>query len=480
MAGFELVRLDDWRWEIPRTGGMRVPGLIFADDALISDINKDDSVDQVANVACLPGIIKYSYAMPDIHLGYGFAIGGVAAMDLDTGVISPGGVGYDINCGVRLVRTSLVADEVKDKIEAMTKALFAATPVGVGSSGAIKRLGQEDERRILERGARWAVEHGLGTEEDLDCTEERGSMEGADASAVSPRAMERGRDQAGTLGSGNHFLELSRVAEVFDDNAARAFGLFEGQVVMQIHCGSRGLGHQVCDDYIRVMLPASHKYGIDLPDKQLCSAPIRSSEGKRYFAAMAAAANFAWNNRQVIMARAVETLEHSLSISPKALGARLVYDVAHNIAKFEKHVVDGRETEILIHRKGATRAFGPGRPGLPERYRATGQPVLIPGDMGRQSFVCVGTQASEETFASTCHGAGRVLSRHAAIAKARGRNIIRELAQRGIVVIAGEKGTVAEEMPEAYKDVAEVVKVMHEAGISRKVARLVPMGVIKG
>ncbi len=480
MGDYELVRVDEFRWEVPKTGKMRVPGRVFANETLLADIREDDCLKQVANVACLPGVIGYSFAMPDIHLGYGFAIGGVAAMDPEGGVISPGGVGYDINCGVRLIRTALKADEIRSKIPHLVKSLFAHVPVGVGSSGAIEKLSHSDERRILERGARWAVEQGLGTEEDLEHTEEHGGLAGADASAVSDRAMTRGRDQSGTLGSGNHFIEIGRVEEVFDENAAGAFGLWEGQMVVQVHSGSRGLGHQVCDDYIRVMLDAARRYGIDLPDRQLCCAPVRSREGQRYYSAMAAAANYAWNNRQVIMRLAIEALERALSITPNALGARLVWDVAHNIAKFEKHLVGGREMEVLVHRKGATRAFGPGREGLPEEYREVGQPVLIPGDMGRQSFVCAGTPAAEETFSSTCHGAGRVLSRTAAIARARGRNIIRELEAKGIVVIAGERDTVAEEMPEAYKDVAEVVKVMDGAGISRKVARLVPMGVIKG
>jgi tRNA-splicing ligase RtcB len=480
MSGYQLTRIDDYRWELPRSGAMRVPGRIFANEKLLADIENDDSIAQVANVACLPGVIGYSFAMPDMHLGYGFAIGGVAAMDLDKGVISPGGVGYDINCGVRLVRTGLKADEVRPKLEAMVRALFSHVPAGVGSSGAIKKVSPADEKKILQRGARWAVEAGLGTEEDLEFTEEHGELAGANPEALSERALERGRDQSGTLGSGNHFLEISSVADIFDEVAARAFGLWEGQMVLQVHSGSRGLGYQVCDDYIRVMLDAARRYGIDLPDRQLCCAPVKSKEGQRYYSAMAAAANYAWNNRQVIMRLAIDALERALSITPKALDAHLVWDVAHNIAKFEKHAVDGRETEVLVHRKGATRAFGPSREGLPERYRGVGQPVLIPGDMGRQSFVCVGTDAAEETFCSTCHGAGRVLSRHAAISRASGRNIIKELGAKGIIVMAGEKGTVAEEMPEAYKDVAEVVKVMDGAGISRKVARLVPMGVVKG
>mgnify|MGYP001378634478 CR=1 FL=1 len=480
MADHRLIKIDDWRWEIPKEGPMRVPGRIFADERLMEDIRNDDCLQQVANVACLPGVIGYSFAMPDIHLGYGFPIGGVAAMDIDKGVISPGGVGYDINCGVRLVRTALEASDVEGRIDDMVKALFANVPAGVGSKGAIQKASEADEIKILRRGARWAVDRGLGTAADLEYTEENGELPGADPNAVSDRALKRGRDQSGTLGSGNHFLEISRVTEIFDETAARAFGLFAGQVVLQIHSGSRGLGHQVCTDYIKVMLEAARRYDIQIPDRQLCAAPIASPEGKRYYGAMAAAANYAWNNRQVIMHLSINAIERALGISPNALDAHLVWDVAHNIAKFEMHKVDGRDTKVLVHRKGATRAFGPGREGLPERYRGVGQPVLIPGDMGRQSFVCVGTDKAEETFASTCHGAGRRLSRHAAIDRARGRNIVKELAAKGIVVMAGEKGTVAEEMPEAYKDVAEVVSVMHHAGISRQVARLVPMGVVKG
>jgi len=480
MTELELKKIDEWRWEIPKTGCMRVPGRLYADEAILEDISADKSLRQVANVACLPGVINYSFAMPDIHFGYGFPIGGVAAMDVDEGLISPGGVGYDINCGVRLVRTNLSEDEFGERVPDMVKALFAAVPCGVGSSGGIGKVSRDELNKILIKGARWAVERGMGTAGDLEHTEERGSLDGADPSAVSERAFRRGSDQVGTLGSGNHFLEISKVAEILDEPTADTFGLRKGRLVLQIHCGSRGLGHQVCTDYIKTMLDAARKYGIDLPDRQLCAAPVKSDEGRRYFAAMAAAANYAWNNRQVIMHLATEALERALKISPRELGAALVWDVAHNIAKFETHTVDGEERRVLMHRKGATRAFGPARPELPDDYRRTGQPVLIPGDMGRQSFVCVGTDAAEETFGSTCHGAGRVMSRKAARGKARGRDIVKELGKRGIYVLARGRGTVAEEMSEAYKDVAEVVKVMHEAGISRKVARLVPLGVVKG
>ncbi len=476
----ELKRIDRWRWEIPMTGRMRVPGRVYASDALISDIRGDQSLRQVANVACMPGIIGYSFAMPDIHFGYGFPIGGVAAMDTDEGLISPGGVGYDINCGVRLVRTKLAEAEFAHRVGDMVKALFASVPCGVGSSGGIGTVSHAEERKILTKGARWAVERGMGSPGDLDHTEEGGCLAGADAAAISERAARRGSEQVGTLGSGNHFLEIAKVDEIFDERAAMAFGLWRGQLVLQIHCGSRGLGHQVCTDYIKTMLEAARRYGLDLPDRQLCAAPVKSDEGRRYFAAMAAAANYAWNNRQVIMHLAVEALERALGISPRELGAGLVWDVAHNIAKFETHTVDGVSRSVLIHRKGATRAFGPGHGGLPADYATVGQPVLIPGDMGRQSFVCVGTDAAGETFASTCHGAGRVMSRKAARGSARGRDIVKELGKRGIHVMARGRGTVEEEMPDAYKDVAEVVGVMHEAGISSRVARLVPLGVVKG
>ena len=480
MSELELVAIDKWRWKIPKTGSMRVPGMLFADEKLLEDIRGDQVLRQVANVACLPGVINYSFAMPDIHYGYGFPIGGVAAMDVDEGLISPGGVGYDINCGVRLVKTDLSADELSPRIPQMVKAIFQAVPCGVGSSGAIGRISLSEERKLLSIGARWAVERGMGSSGDLPHTEEAGELAGADPDALSDRALQRGTTQVGTLGGGNHFIEISKVAEVFDKDAARVFGLHEGQLVLQIHCGSRGLGHQVCQDYIKVMLEAARKYGINLPDRQLCAAPVLSSEGKRYFSAMAAAANYAWNNRQVIMHLVLEALARTLSISKSELGAGLVWDVAHNIAKFETHNVDGAARKVLMHRKGATRAFGPSRRELPDDYRKTGQPVLIPGDMGRQSFVCVGTDGAEETFGSTCHGAGRVMSRKKATERARGRNIIRELGARGIYVLARGRSTIAEEMPEAYKDVAEVVRVMHNAGISKKVARLVPLGVAKG
>jgi len=419
--------------------------------------------------------------MPDIHWGYGFPIGGVAAFDLETGVISPGGVGYDINCGVRLLRSGLSADAVKGRTRDLVEALFRNIPTGVGSHRKDFKLTQPDQEKVLRDGAVWAAAQGFGNAGDLRHIEEGGRLEGADPSLVSERAKERGRNQLGTLGSGNHFVEVQRVAEVFDADAARVLGLEEGGITVSIHTGSRGLGYQVCDDSLQTMLRAARKYGIELPDPQLCCAPVRSEEGRRYLGAMYAAANYAFANRQLITHWVRQSFEEALGQGPKAIGLEVVYDVCHNIAKVETHRVAGRETRLCVHRKGATRAFPPGHPQTPEAYRAVGQPVLIPGDMGRYSYVLVGTaQAYEETFGSTCHGAGRRLSRNAAKKSARGRSIQREMEERGVIVRADGYATLAEEIPEAYKDVAEVVDVVHRAGISRRVARLVPIGVIKG
>jgi tRNA-splicing ligase RtcB len=419
--------------------------------------------------------------MPDIHWGYGFPIGGVAAFDPDEGVVSPGGVGYDINCGVRLLRSALSAEELRPRIKELADVLFRNVPSGVGSHRRDLKLLNQEERKVLQKGARWAVEHGFGTEEDLRHIEENGTLSGADPEFVSDRALERGRAQLGTLGSGNHFLEVQRVEQISDEVAAHALGLFPGQVTVTIHTGSRGFGHQVCDDYIRVMLNASRKYGIELPDRQLCCAPLTSPEAKQYLAAMACAANFAFANRQIITAWVRESFEQVLGVGSGDLRLSVVYDVCHNIAKWETHRVKGVERRLCIHRKGATRAFPPGHPDTPELYRSVGQPVLIPGDMGRYSYVLVGTQeAFEETFGSTCHGAGRILSRHAAKKVARGRNIEAELAAQGIIIRAAGRATVAEEISEAYKDVMEVVGVVQQAGIGKIVARLRPLAVIKG
>ncbi len=477
----QLRRKGDYRWEIPREGAMRVPGIVYADDRMIDSLREDQSLQQVANVATLPGIVKASIAMPDMHWGYGFPIGGVAAFDPDTGVVSPGGVGYDINCGVRLLRSGLSASRIRDRMEDLVRALFRNIPSGVGSTRRDVELSPAEVRRVLDRGAEWAVEKGFGRKEDLDHIEACGRIPDPDPDAVSGRAVERGRKQLGTLGSGNHFGEIQRVAEVFDDEAAEALGLRLDQITVTLHSGSRGLGYQVCDDHLQVMLEAARKYGIELPDRQLCCAPLGSPEAKRYLGAMAAAANFAFANRQLMTHMVRRTFEEVLGMGPKELALDVVYDVCHNIAKFESHEVDGVQKRLCVHRKGATRAFPPGHPETPEAYKRVGQPVLIPGDMGRYSYVLVGTPgAYRETFGSTCHGAGRRMSRSAASRSAHGRSIVRELAARGIIVRSEGKRTLLEEIPEAYKDVAEVVDVVHGAGIARKVAKLVPMGVIKG
>ena len=469
-------------WEIPREGRMRVHGRVYSVGPPAPD---DNALKQVANVAHLPGILRFSLAMPDIHWGYGFPIGGVAAMDADEGAVSPGGGGYDINGGVRLVTTALDADELRPDLHAAVAQLYRDVPVGVGSSHAIPKLGARELDEVMTDGARWAVKRGFrAASDDAERCEEGGALRHADPEAVSERAHQRGEDQLGTLGSGNHFIELDRVAEVYDAEAAEPFGLREGAVAIQIHSGSRGLGYQVCDEFLAELAPRMGRFGPDyanLPDRQLACAPIGSEPGRRYLGAMAAAANFAWANRQVMTGLAVRALLHALRLSERDLGARLLYDVCHNVAKLEEHLVDGRPRRVLLHRKGATRAFGPGDPRVPEPYRAVGQPVLIPGDMGRYSYVLAGTaKAMADTWGSSCHGAGRLLSRGEALRRAKGRSIARELAAKGIEIIARAKGTLAEEMSEAYKDVAQVVNVMHGAGISRLVARLEPMGVIKG
>jgi tRNA-splicing ligase RtcB len=477
----KIERIDEVRWRIPREGAMRTEGLVFANEQIMEFLKQEQALEQVCNVATLPGIVGPSIAMPDIHWGYGFPIGGVAAFDPDEGVVSPGGVGYDINCGVRLLRSALSAEEIRPRIKELADVLFRNVPSGVGSHRRDLKLLTQEERKVLQKGARWAVEHGFGTEEDLRHIEEGGTLSGADPELVSDRALERGRAQLGTLGSGNHFLEVQRVEQISDEVAARALGLFPGQLTVTIHTGSRGFGHQVCDDYIRVMLNVSRKYGIELPDRQLCCAPLTSPEAKQYLAAMACAANFAFANRQIITAWVRESFEQVLGMGPGDLRLSVVYDVCHNIAKWETHRVKGVKRRLCIHRKGATRAFPPGHPDTPELYRSVGQPVLIPGDMGRYSYVLVGTQeAFEETFGSTCHGAGRILSRHAAKKVARGHNIEAELAAQGIIIRAAGRATVAEEISEAYKDVMEVVGVVQQAGIGKIVARLRPLAVIKG
>lgn len=478
----ELEKISDQLWEIPKQGKMNVAGRIYTSQNMLeTTLANDEAMKQVVNVAHLPGIQKYSLAMPDIHWGYGFPIGGVAATDLDTGVISPGGVGYDINCGVRLARTSLEYESVKNKIQKLVENLFKNVPTGIGSSGAIKKLSEKEVKRILRSGSEWAVENGFGTQDDILHTEEQGKLGDIDTDCISARAIERGLDQAGTLGSGNHFLEVDVVEEIYDEKCAAAFGLFKGQIVIYIHTGSRGLGYQICEDYLHTLLNAEKKYGFDLPDKQLACAPIKSKEGQDYLTAMRGAANFAWNNRQIIMHMAKKTFKETLNISDHDLGFGLIYDVCHNIAKIEEHMIDGKLKKVCVHRKGATRAFPAGHPLIPGKYREVGQPVLIPGDMGRYSYISVGTsKAMEETFGSSCHGAGRTQSRTQALKSAKGRDLVKELTDAGIVIQAKGYKTIAEEMPFAYKDVSEVVDIMHYAGISTKVAKVRPVGVIKG
>ena len=476
----QIKKIHDYLYEIPQQGKMRVPARIYASEAMLSDIVKDEAPQQASNVAWLPGIVSYSFAMPDMHWGYGFPIGGVAAFDMENGIVSPGGVGYDINCGVRLLKTDLDRTDVEPKITKIVDTLFAQIPSGVGSTGPIK-LKNADEKKVLTHGAKWAVENGFGSAADLDKIEENGAMSGAVPSQVSDRALTRGKAQVGTLGSGNHFVEVGFVQHIYDEHAASVLGLRKNQVTLIVHTGSRGFGHQVCDDYIKVMLRAAQKYGIELPDRQLCCAPVKSDEGQRYLAAMACAVNFAFCNRQMITHWARLAFEKAMGASTRFINMQVVYEVAHNIAKIEKHVVNDKKVELCVHRKGATRAFAAHHPDIPADYREIGQPVLIPGDMGRYSYVLLGTdKAMQETFGSTCHGAGRVMSRKKAMQAARGRSLKDELQNKGIYVRASSYATMAEEMPEAYKDVSDVVDAVANAGISKKVARLKPLGVIKG
>jgi tRNA-splicing ligase RtcB len=479
----KIEQLDANRWRIPKDSraDMRVDGIIYANEALIGDVLEGGGPLQVANVATLPGIVAASLAMPDIHWGYGFCIGGVAATDVDNGgVISPGGVGYDINCGVRLLRSDIPTAEVRKRLKELVDQLFRDIPVGVGVGGPFKFAKKEMER-ILSEGAPYLVQRGLARKEDLGSTESGGCLDGADPDAVSPEAYRRGADQCGTLGSGNHFVEVQHIDELYDAEAAKVLGLEEGKAAFMIHTGSRALGHQVCEDSIKALRSAPQHYGIELPDRQLVCAPVESREGARYLSAMRAAANFAWCNRQLLAGQVRRTLERFFGGSAESLGLTQVYDVAHNIAKIETYMVGGRQRRLCVHRKGATRAFAPQHPDLPSAYRGIGQPVLIPGDMGTASYVLLGTDgAMEQTFGSTCHGAGRVLSRHEAIRKAQGRRIEKELADKGIIARARGRTGLAEEQPAAYKNVDAVVACVAAAGLSRKVARLKPMGVIKG
>ena len=479
----QVEQVDANRWRIPKQSrpDMRVDGIIYSDDKLIAHVLSDKAPEQVANVATLPGIVGASLAMPDIHWGYGFCIGGVAATDVaDGGVVSPGGVGYDINCGVRLLTTNLAGEDVRGGIGDLVNQLFRDVPAGVGVGGPFK-FTTDELRKICTGGAKRLAEIGLAEADDIEATEAGGCIEGADPDAVSPTALKRGLNQCGTLGAGNHFVEVQVVDEIFDAPAAEAMGLVVGQATIMIHSGSRGFGYQVCDDAIKALRSVPEKLGIVLPDRQLVCAPVESPHGQRYLGAMRSAANYAWANRQLLARLARKALAHHMRASEKSLEIRQVYDVAHNIAKIETHEVGGRERTLCVHRKGATRAFGPGHPELPPRYRHFGQPVLIPGSMGTASYVLVGTEkAMSDTFGSTCHGAGRMMSRKAAIRAAAGRQIAKELAAVGVVARARGRTGLAEEQPDAYKDVHEVVDVVQNAGISRKVARLKPMGVIKG
>jgi len=477
---YSIRRVDDIRWEIPRVGKMRVPGLIFADEQTLPEIEKDQSADQVFNVAHLPGIVGRSLAMPDVHWGYGFPIGGVAAFDMDEGIVSPGGVGYDINCGVRLAVTNLERDAVAPDVRKIIDALFAKVPCGVGSRGGIK-LNKKSMGDVLKAGAAWAVKQGFGHESELDMIENRGAIKDADPNAAGERAFERGKDQLGTLGSGNHFLEIGFIDEIFDQAIAHAWNLDLQRVTIMIHSGSRGFGYQICDEFLARMVKNVQKEGIEVPDKQLACTKVKGTLGRQYLASMAAAANFAFANRQILMHLAADAWQQALGISPRDLGLRLLYDVCHNIAKLETHVVNGKSTKLCVHRKGATRVLPEGHPDLPACYRATGQPVLIPGDMGRASYILVGRQgAMEQTFGSACHGAGRLLSRSEAIKRTRGRSIERELQDRNIYPRWVGRKTLQEECPEAYKDVSRVVDIVQRAGLAHKVARIRPLGVVKG
>jgi len=472
----DLRRIDDNTWEIPAEGPMRVPAVIYASARLLDDIRRDQTLVQARNVACLPGLVRRSYVMPDAHQGYGFPIGGVAAFDPDDGIISPGGVGYDINCGVRLLRTDYTEADVGARRRELLAEIFKEVPAGVGKGG-VTRLSRSVLRDILTRGAEWAVENGYGRPEDLERTEERGRMKDASVEDVSGRALERGVPQLGTLGAGNHFLEIQKVDRIYDPAAARAFGVgAPGQVMVMVHCGSRGLGHQVATDFIETM---ENAFGVaGLPDRELVHAPFTSDEGRRYYRAMAAAVNYAFANRQMIAHWIRDVFAKVLG---SAEGMDQVYDVCHNVAKVEEHEVDGRPRRLVVHRKGATRSFGPGRPEIPAAYRAVGQPVIIPGSMGTASFLLAGTKEAEAlSFASTAHGAGRVMSRHEALRRFRGETIRDDLARRGIELRSTNWKGVAEEAAEAYKDVEEVVRVSNEVGLGRLVARLLPLGVMKG
>ena len=470
----ELKKVSENIYEISSEGKMKVPARVFASEKILDAVKKDKTLEQIKNVACLPGILKYAIALPDCHQGYGFPIGGVAGFDLEKGVISPGGVGYDINCSVRLLKTNLTKKDVEKNQEKISEALYKKIPSGVGR-GSPFNITRKELNKLLEGGAKYLVEKGFGVKEDYLHMEEEGCLSDADSSKVSARAINRGIGQIGTLGAGNHFLEVQYVDDIFDEEVAKKFGVEKNQVVIMIHCGSRGLGHQIASDYIQKM---EEEYGFEnLPDRELINAPINSELGKDYFKAMCCAANFAFANKQLITHWVREELKNIFPSSK----VDVVYDICHNIAKFEEHIVDGKKKKILVMRKGATRAFGKGRKEIPKSYRDVGQPVLIPGSMGTASYLLVGTKKAEEmTFGSTVHGAGRVASRHFGLNNLSGEKIKKELNEKGINVKVGSVKSLAEEAPEVYKDIDEVVKVVDDLGISKKVARMKPMIVVKG
>lgn len=478
----DLERLNEFVWQLPQNfrRDMRAPARLYADEALVEDALEDKSVEQLVNTATLPGVIKYAIAMPDIHQGYGAPVGGVFATKLPDGVISPGAIGYDINCGVRVLASQIDAEEIRPHLDDLASTLYKNCPSGVGSEG-IHPLTENKLEHLLEEGAEWTRANGFASEADLNHTEEFGRLRSADASKVSNRAKQRGKDQLGTLGAGNHFIEVDRIAEIFDAAVAKKLGLFPNQVVAQIHCGSRGLGHQVCTDYVNSFQRVVREYEIQLPDRELVCAPFDSDPGQDYLKAMACAANFAFANRQLLAFYIRKSFEQALKGKVRDVRLHQVYDIAHNMGKVEEHIVESARLKVCVHRKGATRAFGPGSPVLPDDLREIGQPVLIPGSMGTASYILVGTAGSmEQTFGSSCHGAGRVMSRTQAKRQVRGEKLRDDLAARGIVIRAGSMPGLAEEAPEAYKDVSRVVDVVHRAGIGKKVARLEPLAVIKG
>jgi len=476
----DFIKINDWLWEIPKSfrENMRVPARIYASGKMLEDVFRDESIPQLINGCTLPGIVRYGITMPDMHEGYSVPIGFVGAIRTSDGIISPGACGFDINCGMKLLKSEYTEKEIQPNLDKLATEIQKEVPSGLGKGRQIK-LSISEVDKILEGGVPYLVEKGYGEKEDMENCEGNGRLDWADASTVSDHAKNRGRDQVGTLGSGNHFMEIQKVQELFDEKVAKAFGLFKDQVVIMIHCGSRGLGHQVCTDYLREFIPLmTGKYKIPVPDREFACVPFNSSEGQRYFAAMASAANYAWANRQMI-AHFVRKAWNSV-LGEKASPLVALYDVAHNIIKKEKYNIDGKETEVALHRKGATRAFPPGHPELPEKYQSTGQPVLIPGSMGTASYILVGAKEGEEAFFSTCHGAGRTMSRHEAMRRVSGQEVVNELESKGIIVKCWSLGGIAEEAPMAYKDVEQVVDVVHNAGLSKKVAKLIPLAVIKG